>query len=231
MSAKFGALAIAIGMQSSDVAALTVSSVDTVSNVSGVSADTGLPVTVSVADLLQGSIPDSNLSIVAGAIGGLTDGLSGETDFDPDGRVIAAVYTFPWELTFTGLGGVDLGELRVFSWNTDSRAEQKYNVSYSTDGGSLFSDLILGVEGGDFGESVLTRVFDDAGGLLATGVTDLRFSFLETKTSNDSTAIIEIDAFSDAPSVVSLPASLSLLAGSLGLLGLLGWRRTRPTTA
>ncbi len=133
--------------------------------------------------------------------------------------------------TYSALGEIDLADLRLFSYNTDNRSEQNYDVEFSIDNGTSFSSLIANVTGGSFGESVLTSITDNAGGLLASGVTDVNFVFGTTITSPfRSSALVEIDAFSEVQAV-PLPAALPLFGTGLGILGFIGWRRRRKAAA
>ncbi len=92
----------------------------------------------------------------------------------------------------------------------DTRSEQKH----SRDNGSGFFDL--GAEGGDFGDSVPTRVFDSGGGMFGSGAADPLFEFLGTRASLGSPALIEIDALTEAPAQVPLPLMMCGFASRVG---------------
>ena len=80
-----------------------------------------------------------------------------------------------------------LEEIRVFSWNRDTRARQDYDVAVSSDGGSTWQLVATGVTARKSGAFV-TRGFD--------AVTDLRFTFRQVRIKTHS-AILEIDALGE----------------------------------
>ena len=137
---------------------------------------------ISRNDLLSGVPCKSNLKLQSGTDFGMTDG-SGEH------RIFAAPNEQgdPWVVEYSDLRIQRLEEIRVFSWNRDTRARQDYDVALSSDGGSTWQLVATGVTAKKSGALAVTRVvvsFD--------AVTDLRFTFRQVH-NNTHSAILEID--------------------------------------
>lgn len=216
------------GAMNLPVHAAVVFTFDSSAHVGGnASADAGLPVSASSTDLLNGIAPTSTatVDILAGGAAGFSDGLVGEQDFAPNGRGLFLGNSGSI-VDFTGLPSVDVGELRVFSHNPDIRTLQGYSVSFDT--GSGFGAPTIAVDGGLTNAANVSRVFDDTGALLASGVVGIRFAFTDIFADagdHHGRVLNEIDAFAASP----VPEPSTLMLGSLGLiaLGAYGWRRKR----
>lgn len=146
---------------------------------------------ISGNDLLSGGPCKSNLKLGQGSDFGMTDGLGGEPTNGH--RVFAGANEQgdPWVIEFSDLRIQRLDEIRVFSWNRDSRARQDYDVAFSSDGGSTWQAVPTGVTAKKDGALAVTRVvapFD--------AVTDLRFTFRQVR-NNTHSAFLEIDALGE----------------------------------
>jgi hypothetical protein len=120
-------------------------------------------------DLLSGIPFHSNLGLQAGNSYRLSDGQGKK---DPTTRTFALDNTDDWLITFSNLKIERLDEIRVFSWNGDHRAQQDYDLAYSTDGGKSFLPLVREVRALKSGSVNLTRI-----SCSLTKITDLRFIF------------------------------------------------------
>ena len=120
--------------------------------------------------MLNGLPFTSNLKLQAGDFFKLTDGLGNLSN--SSFRTFAKDGVEDWVITFSNLKIIELKEVRVFSWNGDSRSQQDFDLVYSMDRGKTFVPLakrILARENGVFN---LTRV-----SCSLSEVTDLRFIF------------------------------------------------------
>ena len=143
-------------------------------------------------DLLQDVPFNSNLKLQAGDFFKLTDGLGNLSN--PSFRTFAKDGVEDWVITFSNLKIIELKEVRVFSWNGDSRSQQDFDLVYSMDRGKTFVPLakrILARENGVFN---LTRV-----SCSLSEVTDLRFIFRNpgddvNPKKTHHTSLLEIDA-------------------------------------
>lgn len=147
---------------------------------------------ISNDDLLTGYPFLSNLNLQAGDFLKLTDGKGSKTDGSL--RTFARDDIKDWVVTFSRLKIISLEEVRVFSWNGDQRAQQDYDLAYSTDAGKTFLPLAKEVRASQNGSCNLTRV-----PCQVDGVTDLRFTFRNPGEKNNSknslhSSILEIDA-------------------------------------
>jgi hypothetical protein len=120
-------------------------------------------------DLLSGIPFHSNLGLQAGNSYRLSDGQGKK---DPTTRTFALDNTDDWLITFSNLKIERLDEIRVFSWNGDHRAQQDYDLVYSTDAGKSFLPLVREVRALKSGSVNLTRI-----PCSLTKITDLRFIF------------------------------------------------------
>lgn len=120
-------------------------------------------------DLLSGIPFHSNLGLQAGNSYRLSDGQGKK---DPTTRTFALDNTDDWLVTFSNLKIERLDEIRVFSWNGDHRAQQDYDLAYSTDAGKSFLPLVREVRALKSGSVNLTRI-----PCSLTKITDLRFIF------------------------------------------------------
>lgn len=120
-------------------------------------------------DLLSGIPFHSNLGLQAGNSYSLSDGQGKK---DPTTRTFALDNTDDWLVTFSNLKIERLDEIRVFSWNGDHRAQQDYDLAYSTDAGKSFLPLVREVRALKSGSVNLTRI-----PCSLTKITDLRFIF------------------------------------------------------
>ena len=120
-------------------------------------------------DLLSGIPFHSNLGLQAGNSYRLSDGQGKK---DPTTRTFALDNTDDWLVTFSNLKIERLDEIRVFSWNGDHRAQQDYDLVYSTDAGKSFLPLVREVRALKSGSVNLTRI-----PCSLTKITDLRFIF------------------------------------------------------
>ncbi|NBQ01637.1 MAG: DUF1592 domain-containing protein [Opitutae bacterium] len=120
-------------------------------------------------DLLSGIPFHSNLGLQAGNSYSLSDGQGKK---DPTTRTFALDNTDDWLITFSNLKIERLDEIRVFSWNGDHRAQQDYDLAYSTDAGKSFLPLVREVRALKSGSVNLTRI-----PCSLTKITDLRFIF------------------------------------------------------
>ena len=120
-------------------------------------------------DLLSGIPFHSNLGLQAGNSYKLSDGQGKK---DPTTRTFALDNTDDWLITFSNLKIERLDEIRVFSWNGDHRAQQDYDLAYSTDAGKSFLPLVREVRALKSGSVNLTRI-----PCSLTKITDLRFIF------------------------------------------------------
>lgn len=141
---------------------------------------------ISRNDLLSGVRFQSNLKLQSGTDFGMTDGSGGH-------RIFAAANEQgdPWVVEYSDLRIQQLEEIRVFSWNRDTRARQDYDVAVSSDGGSTWQLVATGVTAKKSGALAVTRVvasFD--------AVTNLRFTFRQVH-NNTHSAILEIDALGE----------------------------------
>ena len=141
---------------------------------------------ISRNDLLSGVRFQSNLKLQSGTVFGMTDGSGGH-------RIFAAANEQgdPWVVEYSDLRIQQLEEIRVFSWNRDTRARQDYDVAVSSDGGSTWQLVATRVTAKKSGALAVTRVvasFD--------AVTNLRFTFRQVH-NNTHSAILEIDALGE----------------------------------
>ena len=142
--------------------------------------------------MLQDVPFNSNLKLQAGDFFKLTDGLGNLSN--PSFRTFAKDGVEDWVITFSNLKIIELKEVRVFSWNGDSRSQQDFDLVYSMDRGKTFVPLakrILARENGVFN---LTRV-----SCSLSEVTDLRFIFRNpgddvNPKKTHHTSLLEIDA-------------------------------------
>jgi hypothetical protein len=157
-----------------------------------VEVDQHFKTSISSDDLLAGYPFLSNLNLQAGDFLKLTDGKGSKTDGSL--RTFARDDIKDWVVTFSRLKIIRLEEVRVFSWNGDQRAQQDYDLAYSTDAGKTFLPLAKEVRASQNGACNLTRV-----PCQVDGVTDLRFTFRNPGEKNNSknslhSSILEIDA-------------------------------------
>ena len=142
--------------------------------------------------MLQDVPFNSNLKLQAGDFFKLTDGLGNLSN--SSFRTFAKDGVEDWVITFSNLKIIELKEVRVFSWNGDSRSQQDFDLVYSMDRGKTFVPLakrILARENGVFN---LTRV-----SCSLSEVTDLRFIFRNpgddvNPKKTHHTSLLEIDA-------------------------------------
>ena len=142
--------------------------------------------------MLKGVPFNSNLKLQAGDFFKLTDGLGNLSN--SSFRTFAKDGVEDWVITFSNLKIIELKEVRVFSWNGDSRSQQDFDLVYSMDRGKTFVPLakrILARENGVFN---LTRV-----SCSLSEVTDLRFIFRNpgddvNPKKTHHTSLLEIDA-------------------------------------
>jgi mono/diheme cytochrome c family protein len=154
--------------------------------------DSDLSVRISNKDLLTGVVLKSNLALQNGKTSDLTDGVGGQPQYKQ--RVFGLNDTTDWVVTFSKLKIKQLHEIRVFSWNRDSRAAQDYDVAFSHDGGKTFKALAKDAIVTKSNALNLTRITVRVG-----AVTDLRFTFRSAgerkrPTNEQHSAIVEIDA-------------------------------------
>ncbi len=147
---------------------------------------------ISNDDLLTGYPFRSNLKLQAGGFLKLTDGKGSKTDGSL--RTFARDDIKDWVVTFSRLKITRLEEVRVFSWNEDQRAQQDYDLAYSTDAGKTFLPLAKEIRALQSGACNLTRV-----PCRVDGVTDLRLTFRnpedrENPNNTLHSSILEIDA-------------------------------------
>ena len=169
--------------------AAVVYTTETATRVGGNNAvDRDLTTKISAVDLLEPFTPTLNPATGGtGTADRLTDGTGGEQDYNPDGRVYRLGTA---TVTFSALGGIDVGRIRVFSFNQDARAQQDYDVEIDT--GSGFSSLIAGVTANATNATNVTTVYDNSSSPLASGVVGMRFTV--RKPSTYETTLVEIDA-------------------------------------
>lgn len=209
-----------LSMLASQAEAIVMVNTETVPTVGGnTSTDAGLSFSVSSGDLLDGLSLSSNLPELGSLpFSRVTDGLAGQQDFGPDGRTIVSNISTPWEVTYSGLGGVNIGELRLFSWNTNGRSVQNYTVEASSDGGSNFATLANVSIPNSNASNVSQLIDSNPGTAFATGVTDLKFTFQPNGTQHIS--LIEIDAFTGVapppPAVPTIDAVLKTVDATVG---------------
>ena len=142
-------------------------------------------------DLLAGIPFLSNLKLQDGDFFKLTDG-EGKKHYGT--RTFALNNEEDWVVTFSRLKIVRLDEVRVFSWNRDQRAQQDYDLAYSSDAGKTFLPLANEIRALQNGACNLTRVR-----CRADGVTDLRLTFRNPGDRGNPkntlhSSILEIDA-------------------------------------
>ena len=160
---------------------------------------------ISRNDLLSGVRFQSNLELQNGTDFGMTDGLGEEPEQEHRVFAKANQKKDPWVVEFADLRIQRLDEIRVFSWNRDTRARQDYDLVLSSDGGSTWQPVVNGVTTKANGALTVTRLvapFD--------AVTNLRFTFREVR-NNTHSAILEIDALGEKipdPTVESVLAAL-----------------------
>ena len=143
-------------------------------------------------DLLNGLPFSSNLKLQAGDFFKLTDGLGNfrNSSF----RTFARDGVEDWVITFSNLKIIELKEVRVFSWNGDSRSQQDFDLVYSMDRGKTFVPLAKRILARESGAYNLIRV-----PCSLSKVTDLRFVFrnpgddVNPKNTHHS-SLLEIDA-------------------------------------
>lgn len=187
---------------------------------------TGLPVLNN--DLLQTNLLSTTSagsigSFGSGTLAALTNGVLGTA-----GAVFQAQNVAPGSgstITFTldtsvNPQGYDIASiLTTASWDT-GRDGQQYTVSYATVANpGIFNNLIsiasFNPTGVPFNPSTTQVLLTETGGILATGVSALRFSF--TDFENSGTAYREIDVTGTAVTI-SEPAILPLFLCGLGLV-------------
>jgi len=186
----------------------------------------------------------------------LTNGLGTGTPGSPnDRRTLANSNTANWVQTYdlglTSSVWAEIAAIRVFSHNTDGRVFQDYDVEISPDGtnwsmlragitnGTKTFDLNSGAgTSGDYVHDFFaTEVRSLGGGWLTnpgdytrylrftfrpvTGPSDYRF-FIPGGTISGHTSLYEIDVLGTV-----VPEPSTFLIWTLGLLGLIGWRRRR----
>ncbi len=189
---------------------------------------------VSNTDLLQTSLGSVATTGSFGGFGGgteavLHDGLHGPSGAVGDGSNSApspgSQITFSLDLTASPLG-YHLSEIdTIASWDT-GRDGQQYSVQYST---SADPDTFLALAtvplfnpSQPAFDHAHTRIrLTDTGGVLATDVAKLRFTF--TSFENNGTAYREIDVLGAA---VPEPSQYAAVVG-LALAGFGVWRRAR----
>lgn len=93
--------------------------------------------------------------------------------------------------------GYDISEIRMFSGWMDSRAGQSYTLDYSVVGEDEWINLGTVSELISNG-SLLTRTYDAAGGLIASGVDAIRMIQVDTGTVGSGTVFREIDVIGTA---------------------------------
>ena len=135
-------------------------------------------VQVAKDDLLAGVPFESNLELAAGDFFKLTDGLGSKTNSSC--RTFARDGVEDWVITFSNLKTVEIKEIRVFSWNGDYRAQQDFDLAYSTDRGKTFAHLAK--QGLDIGLREVKTVF---GAHAATGLIDVAGAALEPVAEGD----------------------------------------------
>ncbi|MFT5130060.1 MAG: hypothetical protein ACI8W8_003689 [Rhodothermales bacterium] len=133
-------------------------------------SDEALSMQVSGRDLLSGRSFVSSLPLALGGPHGLTDGIGGEPV--RRGNVHPENGSADWTITFSALEIRTLREVRVFSFNMDSRARQDYDIAVSHDGGKTFASLAKDIMVSPSKTLNLTRVNVDV-----KRVTDLRLTF------------------------------------------------------
>ena len=141
---------------------------------------------ISRNDLLSGVRFQSNLKLQSGTDFGLTDGSGGH-------RIFAAANEQgdPWVVEYSDLRIQQLEEIRVFSWNRDTRARQDYDVAVSSDGGSTWQLVATGVTAKKSGALAVTR-----GSRHSTRSPIYCFTFRQVHNKTHS-AILEIDALGE----------------------------------
>jgi len=209
-----------------------------------------VPYTVSNSDLLQ--LPGTTLA-TANAVnasngafrtdeGGSLDptgpilkdgtfGIGRDTGSSGAQMVDAQVIGNGAQLTYTLPGAFNLTQIGTYSgWRDNGRDDQNYSVYTSTDGLSFtpLTRVDLSVNGPNHNSRVL--ISDSLGGLIASNVTAVRFTFgqqsstdsVNTGVENNGVGYRELDVIGTA---VPEPTSIGLVA--LAGVGLLGRRRHR----
>lgn len=132
-------------------------------------------------------------------------------------------------VTYSLGGAYNISEVIVYGgWNDTGRDHTHFRFGVSTDGGATFTDIIFAPEhnaAGTHGPTTNRVAFtDDTNPFLATGVTDVRFTWgngTQTFLENGYTGAVEFDVLG----VIPEPASVALLG--LGGLAMIGRRRRR----
>lgn len=163
-------------------------------------------------DLLQTSLSSSNWPVNNNINNGTTGAWNSTAAPNP-ANTANGTYTFTLD-TITIPLGYDISEVKVFTGWTDGRAGQSYTLRFSFIGSTSFSD-ILTVSQTASNTGLVSRVFNDTGALLGTGVDQIQFAV--TTSGGLASVYREIDV---------IPEPCSALLGSVGLLVLLRRRRS-----
>lgn len=164
-------------------------------------------------DLLQTSLSSSDWPVNNNINNGTTGAWNNTTAPDP-ANIAAGTFTFTLN-TVTNPLGYDISQVNVFTGWTDGRAGQSYTLRFSVVGSSSFTD-ILTVNQTASNTGLVTRVFDDTGALLGTGVDQIQF--VVNASGGLQSVYREID-------VIPVPEPSVALIGGIGLLGLFTRRR------
>ncbi len=195
---------------------------------------------VSSTDLINGLLPTAsggNFSAVelSGGLPVLTDGTYGtitEPGGAPDrthlifglgggGGGTGTFATYSLNLALSPLG-YDIDRFDIYAgWNDSGRDQQLLTIAYSRVGDSAFIDLPLidfnPVVGANLQSASRVMLFETGPTVLASGVDEIRFTF-SPATENGYSGYAELDVIGRA--TVPEPGSVSLLAGTLAVIGL-----------
>lgn len=168
-------------------------------------------------DLLETSLSSTNWPCPSGnntINNGTTGTFNENSDNNPALIILPETYDFTLDLV-SNPDGYDISEINCFTGWNDGRAGQAYTVFFSIVGSSEFTQITSpAVSVSASGQSLVTRTFDNMGGLLGSGVDVVRFVVDSNALSNvwreidviGSGTISLIDSFT-ADSTLIIPSS------------------------
>ncbi len=209
----------------------------------------GVPLAVSSTDLVNAGQPslgsvswEGFTAFTSGTTSSpavLNDGADGGWNLTA-GNTAVTTQAIPWSLTYTldlseAALGYDITGVDVMSLWTNDFVNQHYSVEISTLTVPVFTPLtgpvvaLTATSGGSAGSSIRSSIREDGSGILASGVTGIRFVFEAQANPFGAQRIAayrEVDVFGHATIPEPSTAGLGLVAAGLTIM-----RRLRPRRA